>query len=75
MLALSALLPHKEALFISCAKPDLAAKLTDMGMLPGTRWQLLGRMPFYGPLLIGNERARLSIRHQDSQLIWMEPVE
>jgi Fe2+ transport system protein FeoA len=43
-------------------------------MVPGSIWEILGKIPFSGPLIVGNESIRISIRPEDADSILVEPV-
>lgn len=72
MIPLSDLSFDNQVLFVSCGIPTLAAKLADIGMLPGTAWKLLVKVPFSGPLVISDGNTRLSIRREDAKKIIMD---
>ncbi len=51
----------------------LSLKLMDMGCLPGTQIELLGRAPLGDPLLILVGSSSLAIRNQEACSILLEP--
>ena len=40
-----------------------------MGMIPGTVWEVIGKIAFSGPLIVGNGSVRISIRPEDAARI------
>ena len=44
-------------------------RLADVGMIPGTVWEVLGKISFSGPLIVGNGSVRISIRPEDAARI------
>jgi Fe2+ transport system protein FeoA len=41
-------------------------------MIPGTTWEVMGKIPFSGPLIVGNGSIRISIRPEDAAKISVE---
>jgi len=72
LIALSVLPPNLYALFVSCKSLDLNAKLADIGMIPGSIWKIVNRLPFSGPLVLSNGPIRISVRREDAAQILME---
>jgi Fe2+ transport system protein FeoA len=64
----------KNLLFKSCTLPDLNARLADMGMIPGTIWKLIQKVPFSGPLILSNGETRISVRKADAEKIFVDPA-
>lgn len=46
-------------------------RLMEMGLLPGTRVQVLGRAPFGDPIEIRLRGYRLSIRVEEAKCVWL----
>jgi Fe2+ transport system protein FeoA len=68
------LAPENQAVFMSCKSQTLYAKLADMGLIEGSVWEVIKKMPFHGPLILGNGSCRISIREEDADLVWMETL-
>ena len=64
----------KKLLFKSCSLPDLNARLADMGMIPGTIWKLIQKVPFSGPFILSNGETRISVRKADAEQIFVDPA-
>jgi Fe2+ transport system protein FeoA len=45
-----------------------------MGLIKGSTWRVIQKMPFSGPLVIGNGSSRISIRQEDAQSIMMQQL-
>jgi Fe2+ transport system protein FeoA len=65
---------EKKVSFVSCSQPALCSRLADLGMIPGTVWEVLGRISFSGPLIVGNGSIRISIRPEDAAKISVIPA-
>jgi Fe2+ transport system protein FeoA len=70
--ALLSIPAHKKVVFISCSLPALCSRLADVGMIPGSTWEVMGKIPFSGPLIVGNGSIRISIRPEDAAKISVE---
>jgi Fe2+ transport system protein FeoA len=66
--------PQKKVRFRSCTLPDLNLRLADMGMVPGSIWEMIRKIPFSGPLILGNGHTQISLREEDAARIMVEPV-
>lgn len=51
----------------------LAARLRDLGLLPGTVVRLAARAPFGGPLLFRLRGYRLALRRDEALRVLVEP--
>ena len=72
MIPLISLPPDRNALFISCNLPDLNSRLADVGMIPGSIWKLIRKIPFSGPFILSNGNSRISIRKEDASRIFID---
>lgn len=66
------LAPGSQALFLSCSSQAIYPKLADMGLIEGSTWTVIQKMPFHGPLVISNGSSRISIREEDARFILMQ---
>jgi Fe2+ transport system protein FeoA len=71
---LSELPPACPAVFLSCSETSIYPKLADMGLIEGSTWQVIQKMPFSGPLVISNGSSRISIRQEDARSILMQQL-
>lgn len=53
---------------------EIAVRLMEMGIIPGTEVKLLGRAPLGDPLEIEVRGYRLSIRQAEAARVEIEPV-
>ncbi len=60
---------------MSCRLVNLYPKLADMGLIEGSIWKVIQKMPFHGPLVLSNGSSRISIREEDARSILMQPME
>jgi Fe2+ transport system protein FeoA len=74
LIPLITLKPEHKALFVTCSLPDLNSKLADFGMIPGSVWRLIRKIPFSGPLVLSNGNTRISVRMEDASSIFMDPA-
>jgi Fe2+ transport system protein FeoA len=65
---------NKRVIFLSCSLPSLCSRLADVGMIPGTVWEVIGKIAFSGPLIVGNGSVRISIRPEDAARISVQPA-
>jgi len=65
---------HQKFAFISCSLPSLCSRLADVGMVPGSVWEIIAKIPFSGPLILANGMIRISVREQDATRIMVEPA-
>jgi len=72
LVPLSSIRPKDHLTFISCPDALLAAKLADIGMLPGSLWQVLQRAPLHGPIIMSNGQTQLCIRREDAKKLLVE---
>lgn len=63
---------QKPVVMLHCLKSELNARLADVGMLPGTVWQMVAKIPFSGPVVISNGNMRISLREEDAREIVVE---
>jgi len=63
---------HENARTIAFADPALASKLTAMGILPGTRIELVRRAPFGSAYYIKADGVRLALRDDEAASIMLE---
>lgn len=63
---------HESARTIAFSDPALAGKLTAMGVLPGTRIELVRRAPFGNAYYIKADGVRLALREDEAASIMLE---
>ena len=73
LITLSTLPINQFAYFVSCQASDLNARLADVGMMPGTIWKVIQKIPFAGPLVLSNGNIHISLRAEDAGKIIMQP--
>jgi Fe2+ transport system protein FeoA len=66
--------PKKKVCFRSCSLPDLNLRLADMGMVPGSVWEMIRKIPFSGPMIVGNGQTQISLREEDAARIFVDPA-
>lgn len=57
---------------LSCSEPVLLARLAEVGMVPGSFWNVLRLMPFSGPLVLSDGALQIGIRQKDAGRILVE---
>ena len=50
----------------------VSAKLAEFGILPGTKFSILNKAPFYGPIFILIENNRIALRRKEAAFIIVE---
>ena len=50
----------------------VAAKLAEFGLLPGTKFSILNKAPFEGPIFILVENNRIALRKKEAAFIIVE---
>ncbi|MBK7935698.1 MAG: ferrous iron transport protein A [Lewinellaceae bacterium] len=63
---------NESALAIAVTDPALAGKLTAMGVLPGTRIELVRPAPFGNAYYIKVDGVRLALREEEAACILLE---
>ena len=63
---------HESALTIAFSNPELACKLTSMGLLPGTRIEMVRHAPFGSAYYIKVDGIRMALREEEAQSILLE---
>jgi Fe2+ transport system protein FeoA len=63
---------NESALTIAFADPALASKLTAMGVLPGTRIEMVRPAPFGKAYYIKVDGVRLALREEEASSILLE---
>ena len=63
---------HESALTLAFADPELACKLTAMGVLPGTRIEMVRHAPFGAAYYIKVDGIRMALREEEAASILLE---
>jgi len=63
---------HESARTLAFADPELACKLTAMGVLPGTRIELVRHAPFGSAYYIKVDGVRMALREEEAASILLE---
>ena len=63
---------HESARTIAFANPELACKLTAMGVLPGTRIELVRHAPFGSAYYVKVDGIRMALREEEAASILLE---
>ncbi len=63
---------HEVARALAIENPELAAKLTAMGLLPGTTIELIRRAPFGKAYYIKVDGTRLALREDEAACILID---
>jgi Fe2+ transport system protein FeoA len=69
---LSELKAQESACTIACTNPELACKLTAMGVLPGTRIEMVRQSPFGDAYYVKADGVRLALRTDEASSILLE---
>jgi Fe2+ transport system protein FeoA len=69
---LSELKSNESALTLSFSDPALAGKLTAMGLLPGTRIEMVRPAPFGKAYYIKADGVRMALREEEAASILLE---
>lgn len=64
---------HESARTIAFVEPALAQKLTSMGILPGTRIEMIREAPFGRAYYVKADGVLLALRSEEAINILMEP--
>lgn len=51
---------------------SVSTKLAEFGILPGTKFSILNKAPFYGPIFILIENNRIALRRKEAAFIIVE---
>ena len=53
---------------------NMPSKILEMGLLPGTKFQLLYQAPFNGPLYVeyGDDKSRVALRPEEAAYVLVE---
>jgi ferrous iron transport protein A len=63
---------HESACTIAFVHPELACKLTAMGVLPGTRIEMVRTAPFGDAYYVKVDGVRLALRAEEAASILLE---
>jgi ferrous iron transport protein A len=63
---------HESALMIAFSDPAMAGKLTAMGVLPGTRIEMVRRAPFGSAYYVKADGIRLALREEEAACMMLE---
>lgn len=63
---------HESARTIAFTDPELACKLTPMGILPGTQIQMVRHAPFGNAFYIKVDGVRIALREEEARSILLE---
>ncbi len=63
---------HESARTLAFADPELACKLTAMGVLPGTRIEMVRHAPFGSAYYIKVDGIRMALREEEAASILLE---
>ncbi len=64
--------PNESACTIAFSDPALAGKLTAMGVLPGTRIEMVRKAPFGQAYYVKVDGVRLALREEEAASIMLE---
>lgn len=59
---------------LRCTEPVLSARLAEVGMVPGSLWEVLRSLPFSGPLVLSDGAMQIGIRKRDARVIEIETL-
>ncbi len=63
---------HESARMIAFSDPAMAGKLTAMGVLPGTRIEMVRRAPFGNAYYVKADGIRLALREEEAACMMLE---
>ena len=56
------------------ARGELGRRIRDMGIVPGTEFQVIGRAPLYDPVAIRLKGFTLTLRNNEADYVFCESV-
>lgn len=56
------------------AKGELGRRIRDMGLLPGTEIEVVGRAPLKDPVALRLKGFTLTLRNNEADYIWVEEL-
>lgn len=56
------------------AKGELGRRIRDMGLLPGTEIEVVGRAPLKDPVALRLKGFTLTLRNNEADYIWVEEI-
>lgn len=56
------------------AKGELGRRIRDMGIIPGTKFTIVGRAPLYDPVAVRLEGFTLTLRNNEADFVYCKPV-
>ncbi|MBN2644891.1 MAG: ferrous iron transport protein A [Desulfuromonadaceae bacterium] len=67
---------HDKAVIVSIAAPgELGRRIRDMGLVPGTEVEIVGRAPLKDPVALRLRGFTLTLRNNEADHITVEPLQ